>query len=74
MQVNSVWKTEGGQIAIIKQRVPKLRQYFGVVKERGRETDTIWYDSGVNAENPDWDLVEAISPKEDKDAGQVGKQ
>ena len=60
MQMIGKWKTKGGQTATVTEKVPKLRQYFGRVREKGKEYDTIWYDSGLNAEFPDWDLEDRV--------------
>jgi hypothetical protein len=56
MQLTGQWKTTNGLIATVREKVPKLRQYFGTVKEKGKEHETIWYDCGINAEFAEWDL------------------
>ena len=60
MQLTGKWKTKNGLIATITQKVPKLRQYFGTVREKGKEIETIWYDSGINAEFAEWDLEDKV--------------
>jgi len=56
MQLIGKWQTISGLTATVREKIPKLRQYFGTVREKGKEHETIWYDSGVNAEFPEWDL------------------
>lgn len=65
MQLLGKWKTEDGTLATVRDKVPKLRQYFGTVRIKGKEVETIWYDSGINAEFPEWDLVEKMEVRDE---------
>jgi hypothetical protein len=58
LRIGQKYKTVAGFQAEITERAPKVRQFFGTVKEQGKIHDTIWYDSGLNAEFAEWDLAD----------------
>ena len=50
------YNTKNGLSATVTQYAPRVRQYFGFVRIKGLEKETLWNTEGMNLENPDWDL------------------
>lgn len=60
LHIHGRYLTQNGKTAILEEYWPRVRSWSGTVTEGAIRHRTLWGDSGLNKEYPEWDLVRLL--------------